>query len=89
MPECLSVIISRSKATVYFLKILPVYLCGLNWLHDEAGCVLQNIIVMGSQPHSYITIKYAFLEHFNVIAPLQEFPRSLTTILGRIYGTLT
>ena len=48
VPEWLSVITCHSKANLYFLKILPVYLCGLNCLDDEPGIVLQNIIVMGS-----------------------------------------
>ena len=48
LPECLSIITWHSKANVYFLKILPVYLCGLNWLQDEPGIILQNIILMGS-----------------------------------------
>ena len=48
VPECLSITTWHSEANVYFLKILPVYLCGLNWLQDEPGIMLQNITLMGS-----------------------------------------
>ena len=46
--ECLWAVIRRSKAIVQFLKVLPVFLCGVHLLHDEPVFMLQKNIFMGS-----------------------------------------
>ena len=46
--EFLRAVIWRSKAIVHFLKVLPVFLCGVHLLHDKPGFMLQKNIFMGS-----------------------------------------